>query len=131
MSDKSSSMRTDIARVRHLGSAHSGTSHAWMMRVTAAILIPLTLLFVWLIVSMIGRDYDAVLQLFGSRVGPGAIALLFVLTACYHMKGGMQTIIEDYVHDRHLKEWSIIGNILFCGLVAAATGLAIIKISLG
>lgn len=131
MSDKSSSMRTDISRVRHLGSAHSGTQHAWTMRVTAAALVPLALLFVWLVISMVGRDYESVLSLFGGRVFPGAIALLFVLTACYHMKNGMQTIIEDYVHDRHLKEWSILANILFCGLVAATTGLAIIKLSLG
>lgn len=131
MSEKPSSMRTDFARVRHLGSAHSGTSHAWMMRVTSIALIPLSLLFVWLIISMIGRDYDSMLRLFGGRIGPGAVALLFVLTGCYHMRGGMQTIIEDYVHDRHAKEWAIVGNTLFCGLIAAATALAIVKISLG
>ena len=129
MSDKSSSMRTDISRVRHLGSAHSGTQHAWTMRVTAAALVPLALLFVWLVISMVGRDYESVLSLFGGRVFPGAIALLFVLTACYHMKNGMQTIIEDYVHGGHAKEWAIMLNAFFAAVVGLACVYAVLKIS--
>jgi succinate dehydrogenase / fumarate reductase membrane anchor subunit len=130
MSNNSSSMRTDISKVRHLGSARSGTSHAWKMRVTSAALILLTIAFVWLCLSLIGRSYEEVMNLFGQRVMPGAIALLFVLVGCYHMMLGMRTIVEDYVHGALAKEYALIANVLFCGLVAGATALAIIKLAL-
>lgn len=120
-----------MSKVRFFGAAHSGTAHAWAMRVSAAALLPLSLAFVWLVVTMVGRDYESVVALFSGGVAPGVIALLFVLTACYHMRKGMQMIIEDYVHDRHLKEWALIGNIMFCGLVAATAALAILKLSIG
>ena len=41
---KSSSMRTPLARVRNLGSSHSGTSDFWRQRLTAVALLPLYLL---------------------------------------------------------------------------------------
>lgn len=130
MTQKSSSLRTDISRVRHLGSAHSGTQAAWRMRVTSAALVFLTVGFVWLMIAQIGLSYGEMRALFGLRILPGAVALLFVLVGCYHMRIGMRTIIEDYVHGAHLKEWSLIANTLFCGFVAAVTALAIVRISI-
>ena len=35
------SLRSPLARVRHLGSAKDGTGHWWMQRVTAIALVPL------------------------------------------------------------------------------------------
>ena len=49
MSNASPDMRTPMSKVRHLGSARSGTEHAWRMRATSIALVPLTLAFVWLV----------------------------------------------------------------------------------
>ena len=131
MSNKSSSLRSEASTVRSLGaSGGKATHHALMLRLTAAALMPLTILFAFLVVSLVGRDYDSVMRLFGHRVGPGTIALLFVLVGVYHMKTGMETIIEDYAHG-WWKIGLLVANTMFSGLIAAATALAIIKLAVG
>ena len=71
------SLRTALGRVRFLGSAKSGTHHAWHMRVTSVALVPLTILFVWIVASLAGQDYNAVRDvlyeegLFDINVVPG------------------------------------------------------------
>ena len=85
MSNNNSSLRTEISRVRYLGpNRATGTRHALLPRLTAAALMPLTILFAILIVSPVGRDYQSVVNLFAHRVGSGTIALLFVLVGIYH-----------------------------------------------
>ena len=131
MSNNNSSLRTEISRVRYLGpNRATGTRHALLLRLTAAALMPLTILFAVLIVSLVGRDYQSVVNLFAHRVGPGTIALLFVLVGIYHMKTGMETIIEDYAHGRW-KTGLLVGNMMFAGLIATATALSILKLAVG
>ena len=131
MGNNGNSLRTEASTVRSLGASRGkATQHALTLRVTAAALMPLTILFAFLVVSLIGRDYDSVMRLFGHRIGPGTIALLFVVVGVYHMKTGMETIIEDYAHGR----WKIgllVANTMFSGLIAAATALSIVKLAVG
>lgn len=122
------SMRTAAAKVRHLGSARSGTQHAWRMRVTSFALLPLTLAFVWIVLGLVGKDYATVQATLGSPV-VAIIMLLFVPTGVYHMMLGMQTIIEDYVHSEHAKTWSLLANMFFCAVVGLASVYAILRIS--
>ena len=131
MSGNNSSLRTDIARVRYLGANRlTGTHHALTLRLTAAALMPLTLLFAFLVVSLVGRDYESVTRLFAHRIAPGTIMLLFVLVGIYHMKTGMETIIEDYAHG-WWKPGLLVANMMFAGLIATATALSIIKLAVG
>ena len=131
MSSKETSFRTPLSRVRYYGSAHSGTQHAWAMRVTSAALTALTIAGVWLALALVGKNYAQVREMFGHRIMPGTIVILFVATALYHMKLGMQTIIEDYVHEEAAKTWSILANNFFCALLGVATGVAILKLCVG
>ncbi len=48
------------ARARSLGSAKSGAADAWRMHVTSVALIPLSLAFVWIMLSLVGKDYAGV-----------------------------------------------------------------------
>jgi succinate dehydrogenase / fumarate reductase membrane anchor subunit len=131
MSNNSPSLRSELSRVRFLGANRGhGTHHAWILRITAAALMPLTIGFAFLVVSLVGRDYQSITNLFGHRVLPGTIALLFVLTAIYHMKTGMQTIIDDYAHG-WWKPGLTVANIFFCGLIGMATALSILKLAVG
>ena len=95
-------MRTPLGRVRGLGSAHSGTGHFWHQRLTAVANVPLTIAFVMILVSLLGRSHAAVVQILGSPL-VAIVMLLFVGSITYHMKLGMQVIIEDYVHDEKWK----------------------------
>lgn len=128
MSNADNSMRTPMSKVRHLGSARSGTAHVWQMRATSAALVPLTIAFAWLIVSLVGKDYNTVRMTLGHPLA-AILALLFLLASIHHMKLGMQTIIEDYVHGEHCKTWSLLANAFFCYAVGLACVYAVLRIS--
>ena len=96
----STNMRTPLGRVRGLGSAKSGTGHFWHQRLTAIANVPLTAGFVIILVSLLGRGHATVQQTLGSPL-VAIVMLLFVCSISYHMKLGMQVIIEDYVHDEN------------------------------
>ena len=96
--DRGDDLRTPLARVRGLGSAKSGTEHFWRQRLTAVANVPLTIAFVVIVVSLLGRIHAAAQQILGSPL-VAILMLLFIGSVTYHMRIGMQVIIEDYVHD--------------------------------
>jgi len=98
------------------------------MRVTSIALVPLSIGFVWLILSLLGKDYAAARAELGQPV-PAILMLLFLLAGIIHMKIGMQSIIEDYVHTTGWKESALIGNLFFCLLTGIACVYAILKLS--
>jgi succinate dehydrogenase / fumarate reductase, membrane anchor subunit len=124
------SIRTPLARVRGLGSARSGTGHFWHQRLTALANVPLTVGFIIVLVSLLGRNHAAAKQILGSPL-VAIVMLLFIGSITYHMKIGMQVIIEDYVHDERWKFLSLIANIFFSILVAAAAVYALLKLPFG
>ena len=125
-----SNLRTPLARVRGLGSAKSGTGHFWHQRLTAIANIPLTIGFVIIVVSLLGSGHANVQRTLGSPL-VAIVMLLFVCSIAYHMKLGMQTIIEDYVHDEKWKLAAIIANLFFAIAVAAACIYSLLKLSFG
>ncbi len=128
--EPSSSMRTPMGRVRHLGAAHAGTKHFWHQRLTSVALVPLTIGAVILVLSLMGRNHAAVVQILGSTAVAIGL-LLFVLVSAYHMWLGMQVIIEDYVHDELPKIAMLMGNTFFSCAVALTAVFAILKLSFG
>ncbi|MEA2989853.1 MAG: succinate dehydrogenase / fumarate reductase, rane anchor subunit [Alphaproteobacteria bacterium] len=123
-------LRTPLARVRGLGSARSGTEHFWHQRLTAVANVPLATAFVVIVVSLLGRNHAAVVQILGSPA-VAMIMLLFIGSVSYHMRIGMQVIIEDYVHDDIPKLALLMANTFFCIAVALASAYAIFKLSFG
>ena len=130
MSDHKDSIRTPLSRVRYLGAARSGTRHFWHQRLTSVALIPLTIAAVFVVIGLLGRNHAAVVQILGSS--PVAIGLLlFVLVSVYHMWLGMQTIIEDYVHDELPKYAALMSNTFFSCAIGLTAVFAILKLSFG
>jgi succinate dehydrogenase / fumarate reductase, membrane anchor subunit len=123
-------LRTPLGRVRGLGSAKSGTGHFWHQRLTAIANVPLTIGFVIILVSVLGRGHALVQQTLGSPL-VAITMLLFVCSITYHMKLGMQVIIEDYVHDEKWKLAAIIANLFFAIAVAAICIYSLLKLSFG
>ena len=124
------SIRTPIGRVRGRGAARSGTSHFWHQRVTALANVFLVTVFVVILVSLLGRSHAAVIQILASPF-VAIVMLLMVGSVTYHMKLGMQVVIEDYVHDETWKFAAIVANIFFAIAVAAACVYSLLKISSG
>lgn len=128
MAPDSPSMRTQLARVRGLGSARSGTQHFWHQRLTGVALAPLAVTFVWIVLSVIGRDYNTV----HAMVANPLVAILlaaFILAGVYHMQIGMQVILEDYIHAPNAKIVALIGNIFFSIILGLGCLYAVLKIS--
>ncbi len=123
-------LRTPLASVRGLGSARSGTDHFWRQRLTAVANVPLTIAFVVIVVSLLGRNHAAVVQILGSPL-VAIVMLLFIGSVTYHMRIGMQVIIEDYVHDEMRKLVLVMLNTFFAVAVALASAYAILKLSFG
>ena len=122
--------RTPLARVRGLGSAKTGTGHFWHQRLTAVANVPLTIAFVLIVFALLGRNHAAAQQILGTPL-VAIVMLLFIGSITYHMRLGMQVIIEDYVHDETAKLALIMLNTFFAVAVALASAYAIFKLSFG
>ena len=130
MSGSKTSMRTPLGRVRRLGSAHSGTGDFWRQRLTAIAMILLIIPMIVIVLMVMGRNHAAAVQILGSPIVAIVLAL-FVIASVWHMKIGLQVVIEDYVHEERLKFVSIIGNNFFSAAVALSAIYAILKLSFG
>ena len=127
---KSPSMRTPLARVRSLGASHSGTSDFWRQRLTAVAMTVLIVPVIVVVLMLIGRNQAFAKQTFSS-LPIAIIMLLFIVASTWHMKIGMQVVIEDYVHNEKIKLASVMANNFFCVAVALASIYAILKMSSG
>ena len=125
-----SSMRTPLGRVRALGASHSGTGDFWRQRVTAVAMVLLMAPVIVVVMMLLGRNQAGAAQILGSA--PIAIImLLFIIASAWHMKIGMQVVIEDYLHNEKLKLVSIMLNNFFSIAVALASIYAILQLSSG
>jgi succinate dehydrogenase membrane anchor subunit len=127
---KSPSMRTPLARVRSLGSSHSGTSDFWRQRLTAVAMTVLIVPVILVVLMLLGSNQAGAKQIFSS-LPIAIIMLLFIIASAWHMKIGMQVVIEDYVHNEKIKLASVMANNFFCIAVALASIYAILKMSSG
>jgi succinate dehydrogenase / fumarate reductase, membrane anchor subunit len=124
------SMRTPLGRVRNLGASHSGTGDFWRQRLTAVAMTLLIIPVLVIIMMLIGSNQAGAKLILGSL--PAAIILiLFIIASTWHMKIGMQVVIEDYVHSEKLKLAAIMANNFFSFAVALASIYAILKLSSG
>jgi len=124
------SMRTPLGRVHGLGSAKSGTEDFWRQRLTAMANIPLVIAGVVIVISLVGRNHAAAVQILGSPL-IAILMLLFILSVTYHMRIGMQVIIEDYVHEEKSKLALIVLNTFYAITVALVAAFAILKLAFG
>ncbi|MBR0960517.1 succinate dehydrogenase, hydrophobic membrane anchor protein [Bradyrhizobium japonicum] len=124
------SMRTPLGRVRNLGAAHSGTSDFWRQRITGVAMTLLMIPVVVIVMMLLGRNQAGAAQILGS-LPIAVILLLFIAASAWHMKIGMQVVIEDYVHNEKLKLIAIMLNNFFSVAVALASTYAILKLSSG
>ena len=118
---------TGIGRVRGLGSAKHGSHHWWHQRLTAGSNL---LLLVWLVESLLRLplgDYRA-LMLWLSSPFASVPLILAVISVFYHLRLGLQVVIEDYQHDFSRVVALVLLNFYAIGGAALAI-FAILKIA--
>jgi succinate dehydrogenase / fumarate reductase membrane anchor subunit len=128
--ESAKSIRTPLARVRGLGASHSGTSDFWRQRLTAVAMVLLILPVIVVVMMLLGRNQAGAKEILGLPL-VAIVMLLFIITSVWHMKIGMQVVIEDYVHGEMTKLTAIMANNFFSVAVALASIYAILKLSSG
>jgi len=123
-------LRTPLKEARRLGSAKDGTDHFWVQRLTGLSNLVLAIFLVALVVRLAGADHAAVKQAL-ARPLVALPLLLLVVSGTVHMRIGMAVIIEDYVHGEGAKIALLVLNTFFAIAVAAASVLAVLKLSFG
>jgi succinate dehydrogenase / fumarate reductase membrane anchor subunit len=124
------SMETPLGRVRGMGSAKSGLIHWWHQRLTALALIPL---MVWFAVSLIviaSGTYQEAVDWIKDPIVAG-LMILMLAAGYYHLKLGMQVVIEDYVHTEWVKITSLVVMTFWCIGLALASIMSVVWIWLG
>ena len=124
------SMRTPLSRVRSLGASHSGTSDFWRQRLTAVAMVILILPVIVVVMMLLGRNQAGAKEILALPL-VAIVMLLFITASVWHMKIGMQVVIEDYVHSEIVKLACVMANNFFCIAVALASIYAILKMSSG
>lgn len=109
------SAQTPLHKVEGMGAAHSGTGHFWRERVSAAALAVLSLWFLYAMLGLSGTSEVTALQ-FLAHPWNALLMAGFVTISLYHMRLGLQVVIDDYIHSA--------GTRLFLTLIILAAVLA-------
>ena len=120
-------IRTPYSRANGLGAANEGATHHWRQIVTSVALLPLTLWFVWSLVGLAWQPYEAAID-FIAEPHNAVFMLLFIMVGFVHLRLGMQSVIDDYVHERVNKMACLILNDFFCAAMGLTSVLAVLKV---
>jgi succinate dehydrogenase / fumarate reductase membrane anchor subunit len=121
-------METPLGQVRGLGASGEGAKHWGLERATAASSL---ILLVWLGVSLL-RLPDLSYLTVTSWLRSTLVAvpmLLLIFSVFWHLKSGLQVVVEDYVHEEGSKLlWIMVIN--FLSVFGAAIALfAVLRIA--
>jgi succinate dehydrogenase / fumarate reductase membrane anchor subunit len=123
-------MRTPLGVVQGWGSAKSGTEHFWHQRLTAIANIPLLIFVVVFIITHLGSTRAGMIESLHNPLVAVPLALAFV-SVLWHMRLGLQVVIEDYVHGPAAKFVSLLLNNFYVAALGVAAFYAILKLSFG
>ena len=123
-----SDMQTPLKRARGLGAAKTGTEHFLQQRLTAILNIPLILFLVCFILWHLGASRAEVIASL-SKPFVTVLLLLTLASVFWHMRIGMQVIIEDYVRQPGPKIAALVLNLAFAALMFIIAATSVLKMS--
>lgn len=119
---------TELGRVRGLGSAKHGTHHWWNQRLTAGSNLVLMAWFMVSLTRLPAFDHATIAAWVSSAWVAIPLALL-TLSVVWHMRLGVQVVIEDYQHDESRTVLMILLN-FYAVVIAAVALFAILRLAL-
>ena len=90
------SLQSPLAKVRGLGSAKHGTQFWWYQRLTAVLLVPLSIWLLFSLISITSMEHSSVVLWIKIPVN-AVFLILFVVALFYHAQLGMQEIGRAHV----------------------------------
>ena len=120
-------MSTSMKSVRGLGAAGAGTGHYIKQRVTAIALLFLVPWFLYSIIQACAAGYAGAIDWVSQPVN-AILLILTVSAALYHMRLGLQVVIEDYISRSGTRQALLILNTFAVTALFAATVLSVVKI---
>ncbi|MEH6662254.1 MAG: succinate dehydrogenase, hydrophobic membrane anchor protein [Parasphingorhabdus sp.] len=112
---------TNIGRVRGLGSAQEGAHHWIVQRVTAVSNLLLVLWLVFSLVRLPQYGHELMIEWLSSPLV--AVPMILMLVSIFwHLRIGLQVLIEDYVPD-HGAKFGLILLLNFFAIGGAALGI--------
>tara|TARA_A100001391_G_C4900358_1_gene233478 strand:- start:196 stop:591 length:396 start_codon:yes stop_codon:yes gene_type:complete len=123
----STNFKTPAAVARGLGSAKSGTDHHIRQRVSAIALVFLVPWFLYAVIAASRSGFEGATA-WMSQPWNAILMILTLGAAFYHMRLGMQVVIEDYIGKAGMKQGLLILNTFACIGLFAATALSVLKI---
>lgn len=124
------SLRSPLSRVLGLGSAKDGTAHWWAQRVTSIALVPLTLWFVFSLLTLPDFQFETVRTWLAVPI-TGFLSVLLIAVLCYHSYLGTIVIIEDYVASNGMKLLSLMILRFLYVLAGGAAMFAVLRVVFG
>ena len=105
----------------------SGLNHWLHQKVTAVLLIPITIWVLLKLPKFMQLSFSDKLSWINSSLNLYLVALFFIISA-FHFKLGLTVIIEDYIHNNIVKKFLlIIISIITLLIVALSLGLCVYK----
>lgn len=123
------SIRSPLSRAKGHGSAKEGVHHWIMQRITAIANIPLTIFFIFAVISLVGKEIEEA-QAFFQCILCAILMSLAVISNFYHAAIGLQVVIEDYVECKAKKIFFLLLTKLGLFGLGVASLLAIVKLHL-
>ena len=86
---------------------NSGLSHWWHQKISAFLLLPITLWFIMILPKFLSLEYsDKISWIYGF---PNYLLLsIFFIISGYHIKLGLTVVVEDYIHNSRIKKILVI-----------------------
>ena len=101
-------MQTPLAHTQNVArQKKSGVFHWWSQRLSAMLLVPLMVWFIFSALGLVGVDHSVFVIWLSAPFNTLLMALM-VITLFYHSHQGMKVIVEDYIQNVAAKLISLI-----------------------
>jgi len=122
-------LRSPLGQARGLGSAHAGTGTRLGVTLSSIALVPLTLWFICGMVRMVGATRQDVADWLGSPLTL-ALMLALLLMTFYHMRLGLEAVVEDYVNQPALRLTALLAIKAVSFFLALACIVSVLRLGL-
>jgi len=110
-----------------IGDHKGGLGHWSLQRLTSIMLAPLSVFFIYTIITTLNLGHEAMIETYSSPFN-AIVAILFFTTMFFHLSLGIEVILDDYIPNPKQHKILMLLNKLFFRGLSAIVALAILKI---